>query len=250
MGAGITKPIKPISPRINGTHPIARGLQYDMLLTEGGGTTVTDGVSKTVGTITNTAWTVDRYGKALNFANTDSVVTAPPVTGNPLNGATQYSYEVMFNATGLGGGSIGYLILKGKTNFYLFVQIKVGPVINIFMNYSVLDGTWSFPTTTDGAWHHLVLTMNYGAAAGTAPIVTYDGQLQTLTPGDVPSGTPVADDGTLFIGNNAATAGTRNWQGQIAYVRGWNRILAPNEAQQLYVNPWCIYRQLNLDDSV
>lgn len=238
MTTGLKRPIKPRQAVLNGAHPIARGLVFDSLINERSGAKVRDLAGKLTGAITGApVWQNDIYGTVLSFSGATDGVTYTVPAISKLESMTTFSYECMFNMTGLGGNSTGYIVCKSNAGppYFLISCGASATLIQILAGYTT-PGSWNV-TIAENVMNHLVVNYTFGLTNN--PVAWLNGQPVTVT-NTVPAlGTPQTDTAFLYIGNN--NAGTRNWAGEIAYVRSWNRPLTYSEASQLNANPWCIY---------
>lgn len=236
--------VKPTIPVINWNNPITRGLVFDAPLFERGGTVANDIAGKVKGSITasGATWEVSPFGAGLAFSAAASNVVFSVPANSKMESMTKFTYETLFDYTGLGGGSLGRLFVKGSTNTYFMVFGDSTTLLQITAGFATTSATWTIPAF-ENDWLHMVISMDMGSASNT-PTVYLDGApvtVTTVTPG---LGSAVADDVSFNIGNRVD--GLRNWTGKIAYTRAWNRILAPSEARQQAINPWSIYREAGL----
>lgn len=241
MAIGIKRPIKPARPVIDWGHPSTRGLVFDVPLFEKGGLVAHDIAGGLVGTIAGApTWEQTPYGPGLNFSATGSVVYFNGATSEKFNNLQNLSYECLVNPT---GSTLNYIYCKGITNHVMLIE-TTGTTLNIYFQYATSDGTWSC-TIPINTYHHILITKNY-AVPTAAPCCYVDGVKMALTVGDTASGALEADDNSFYLGNNLESAGTRTFQGDVVYIRAWNRIVTAQEAADLSANPWCIYRKNGL----
>ena len=244
MSYGQWRPAKPRQPVIDGNNPIVNGLVFDALLAERGGTTAQDLIGRLSGAFSGSpAWKTDYYGASLSFSGASDAVKYTIPTGSKLESLTNMSYECLINMTGTGGGATGYVVAKGVGSFapYFLISCKTATTLQILVGFATTAGSWTVPIT-ENAWHHVVVV--YTLNVSNTPVVYVDGTLATVTVSAAPSGTAPSDATNLNIGNNNSS--TRNWAGQIAYVRAWDRLLNQSEVTNLNKNPWCIYRMPGL----
>lgn len=241
---GLKYPLKPLRPVINRDNPITKGLVFDAPFFERGGTVANDIAGRMKGTITasGATWEQNLYGSGLAFSAAASGVLYTVPTGGKLESMTKFSYETVFNYTGLGGGSLGRVLEKGDVNGYFLVYADSSTLLQIFSGRSTTTGQWTFPVTQN-TFYHMVVAYDTTSTSNN-PIVYLNGVPVTVTTTAAPVGTLLADDPTFDIGN--ISGGTRNWAGKLSYMRAWNRILNPSEAKALATNPWAIYKQPGL----
>jgi hypothetical protein len=232
--------LKPRKPVINWENPVTNGLVFDAPLFERGGTVANDLAGSLKGSITasGATWETNLYGADLAFSAAASNVAYTVPVGGKLESLTSMSYEALVYSTGLGGGSLGRIFEKGNTNGYFLCYMESSTLLQIFSGFTT-DGAWNIPFT-ENVWNHVVLTYN-NSSVSNVPVAYINGELVTVTQSQAPVAPLLADDATFNIGNNSG--GTRNWNGKIAYVRAWNRILVPSEVTTLAANPWSIYKQ-------
>jgi hypothetical protein len=242
MATGLKRPLKPQTAVLNNSS-LTRGLVFDTLITERGRGRPQDKAGKLRGTFTGTPTpNNDLYGMNLTFAAATDVIAFTPPTVSKVHGMTKFTYEALVNMTGLGGGSLGYVVVKSNSGPpYFVLNAKAASTMQVLTGFATTQGNWSFPVT-QSKWQHIVARVTMDTT--TTPTVWVDGVKQTLTLITAASGAAPTDNANLFIGNNSA--GTRNWAGQIDYVRAWNRYLTDKEVAQLNVNPWAIYKTIDM----
>ena len=106
--------------------------------------------------------------------------------------------------------------------------------LQFFCQWSGDDGIWYTPTNsvTTGVWTHFALTYN-GSATTNDPIMYLDGVSQTITEVTAPTGTLDTDAASNFVVGNNATPGVRPWDGMLAEIGYYNRILTAAEVSSL-----------------
>lgn len=97
-------------------------------------------------------------------------------------------------------------------------------------NFSTSGGAWSVAKPSTGAWVHYAVTFD-GSSTSNDPIVYKNGSVDTLTERVAPSGTLRTSRTDLYIGSEAGTG--QYWDGRIADVAKWNRILTSTEITNL-----------------
>ncbi|MHB1001902.1 MAG: LamG domain-containing protein [Armatimonadota bacterium] len=174
-----------------------------------------------------------QYGLARSFDSVDDFINC----GKPasLNDISQLSLEVWFKRTGLGGGTVGRHMDKGKW----ILDCPGSQRMSFQRVFSTTNGYWVSPLNSivTGRWYHVVLAYD-ASSAGNTPVFYING-IQAVTSVSVaPVGTASSDAGdSLYIGNN--TALTRGFDGQSGIIRIFNRILSAHEALALYrENAW------------
>lgn len=120
-----------------------------------------------------------------------------------------------------------------STNYHTFIQHDLSNYMVFNANWTSSFGRWSIPNPTDNTWVNEVVTYDFGSTAND-PVWYRNGASQTITERNTPSGTADygKDDGTITIG--AYDDGSaEHWDGKIAEVAIWNRILTAAEAAML-----------------
>lgn len=128
----------------------------------------------------------------------------------------------------------GMRVVGKESSLNAVDNVDVSKGWQFFADWSGADGTWVTPASSIalGAWSNVVGTYNGGATTND-PKVYINGVSQTITEKTTPTGSYPADATLAFrIGNNA-TPGVRAWDGMIAEVGYWNRILTEKEAYML-----------------
>ena len=102
--------------------------------------------------------------------------------------------------------------------------------IEFFAPFTGDDGSWDSPnnSVSTGVWTHVGLTYD-GALTTNDPIIYLGGTSQTISETVTPTGTLELDEASDFVVGNNATPGVRPWDGALAEVGYWNRILTAAE---------------------
>lgn len=90
-------------------------------------------------------------------------------------------------------------------------------------------GVWSINAGATGAWNHYCITYNWGATTND-PIIYLNGTSVTVTERLTPVGTRDNNNTSFYLG---AEAGSNYFDGRLAEVSMWNRILTSTEAASL-----------------
>jgi hypothetical protein len=118
------------------------------------------------------------------------------------------------------------------------VSITTNNQIQFYQKGLTGPGIWNSSTDTVdlNQWRSIVVTRD-ASSPGNAPIIYFDGVAQALTNPSAQSGTTVEEEGTQFVIGNVKSA-TLNYErafdGQIADVRVYDRILSATEAAQIH----------------
>lgn len=100
-------------------------------------------------------------------------------------------------------------------------------------NFSTSGGAWSVSKPSTGAWVHYAVTFD-GSSTSNDPIIYKDAVSQTVTERVAPSGTLRSSRTDLYIGTEAGTG--QYWDGGIAQVAKFNKILSQDEITDLSTN--------------
>lgn len=231
---------KPVNPVLDLSNSITANLVFDSQIDEGSGTTTSDLVNGTSGTIaaSGATWEKNIYGYDLDFSVAASAVNYTVPAG--VQTLAPISIEALYYSRGLGVNGLGRLVDKGTATSRFGIWHADATHIRF-------QAVWGNPTNgfwdvVDAAntWNHYVCTYAFSATTD-VPTIYLNGTSRTLSPTQTPTGSPAADNSTLTIGNRSD--GIRNFDGKIVYVRMWNRILTSTEVSLLYANPWRIYVQ-------
>ena len=220
---GNTTTSSPVVVTVSNTAPPPVGLVAAYAFDEGLGTTVADASGNgNNGTVANTVWTASgKYGRALTFNGTSSMVTIPDA--NSLDLTTGMTLEAWVNPTALSGWRS--TIVKELTGvdaaYSLYVNdnaARPDSTINFGTVGSTVTGTAAVALNS---WTHLASTYD----GSTLRFYVNGVQVSTQTA----SGSIMTTSGVLRIGGNAV------WgefvSGRIDEVRVYNRALAATEIQ-------------------
>lgn len=222
---------------------LTRGLVFDLPLFEKGGVAPRDTVGKLIGTLSGPTWVMTPYGKVLDYSAADSTPTLNFTTPTNINNMNLVSIETLILIR-VAGASNDRIVSKGATSnsWFQFATNTTDLLdFNTSWNGGLNFGEWTF-SVGYGLWRHVVVTYD-GTSSANVPIAYVNGKSVTLTTVTSPSGSRDADTTSLGIGNRSEGVANRSINGQIAYVRMWNRILTAGEVSDLYSNPWEIYRR-------
>jgi len=144
-------------------------------------------------------------------------------------------------ANGWGESDTGRIASKSNSNdigWNIFIELG-GSRLYLRSDWSTTDMLrYASSAITLGQWHHIAITYDSTASAGTDPVIYVDGVSQTLS-GTASEGTVVDDAGSnLEIGHRAG-GDDREWDGSIKNCAIWNRALTATEVQNV------MYKQYN-----
>lgn len=246
--------VKPLVPRINWNNPITKGLVLDASIFEGGGSSPIETIYKRAGSLSGTSvptWKVDQPGNCLDFdgVSGDDLLTYNLTTKQRT--PVQFSVHALVLQRGFGANNAG-CICRVTDNTSSVWALRADSTNGI-----IFQGNWSASTSSTAQWKTTALSNNVWSDI----LVTYDSTSTSNSPMfyqngvQMSSSVVVAASGTygntndtqFLIGNinQTGNALTRTWNGRIAAVEYWMRILNPQEAKSLYTNPWQIYTRPN-----
>lgn len=233
----------PIGAQVNFGHPLAKGLIGCWLLNEGAGSTTGDLVSHGLATIqaASTPWRTSQLGTTLfvtetpahNWAKQTARAVVFPfslVVIHTINGLTNLNTCSPFahgdGATNTNGWDMNYT--PANPAVLQYNAFGAGNVTFSNLSISVAD-TYYFSALT--------LDKNSGTVTG------YLGKLgQTLT----------SQTGTSAAMGTAATEyeignfnEVQQWDGDIATIYYWNRLLSAGELNWLNIEPWALVRPMS-----
>lgn len=101
-----------------------------------------------------------------------------------------------------------------------------------FSSIRTIDGVWNTPASShaNGKWIHCAVTYD-SADTANDPLLYLNGVSQVVAEQTLPVGGQADNSGTGTMGNNAAQ--TRSLDGKLAHLHVYNRILSPNEINQV-----------------
>lgn len=213
MGAGYVAQI--ITPAITvETQP--SGLVAYYPLDENSGTFIHDNSSNAnIGSFVNTpTWTAGKISQSLTFDGATQYVNL----GNPaVTQLTNGTVELWMKSTVVGAASV----MVAKPNGY-WVGVNSGhPALYDWTTSTTCTGTANI---ADGAWHHVVATLQSGVTNGS--IIYVDGvQNKTCT------WTPVSQTSAVALGS---TSSQQYFNGSLDQVKIFNRILSAQEISAEY----------------
>jgi hypothetical protein len=184
--------------------------------------------------MTRTVATLRTGTNALLFnggANTDNINVLRSSTKPDM---TQRTFALWLNVKSLGGGSGGRIILRGAS--YLAVSSAASNSYLLFQQ-ATSGGQFNLTIPNFNTWVHLAVTYDRsgGSPLAAVPIFYINGVASAPTSVIAPTGTITADGANnIIIGNNAAAGGIRCFDGPMADIFVYSRILTPAEILSLY----------------
>ncbi|TSC55221.1 MAG: hypothetical protein LiPW30_687 [Parcubacteria group bacterium LiPW_30] len=187
---------------------------------EGVGTKTGDASGKGInGTVANTTWSSGRFGKALYFNGTDSIVSAP--YNSALDLTNNITMSVWYKKD-VGSGTNKWLLHKATVNTSYAMFIEGGLKMRL-EHPSMQDCLVTEPS--EGVWHHAVSTYD-----GANMKVYVDGVLKNTC---AATGNINLTGGGIEIGM-FSSPGYYPFKGLIDEVRIYNRALTASEILDLY----------------
>lgn len=231
--------------RIDRANGLARGLRLVSLPGVNAGTDLASGAAATVtGTrrATYPGGVTCGFGSALGVNGADRIAT-------PLTGAlTERSVFVRARRNGNGGANVGRLYDKsvGTAGQMAYWDANAQALTyHMFVNGSerLVRAPGSAVAASMGRDFDILITHAFAGNRSTVCIYV-DGALSITQ--EIDGALTDAPTTVLSIGNRGD--GIRGWDGTIALVEAWDRVLTPDEARELSTNPWQIFAAVDDDD--
>lgn len=185
----------------------------------------------------NNGLVADFIGKASTSKVTSNFLLTSPSGTTPGD----RTYFIPFLRNGAGGGNFGRLFQKGSNECYLMED--VGTNTFVFVQSTSGGGNLSTQRFSPSGglsgtvgWHTIAVTIT---AAGTV-LMYLDGVSQGLTGSSYTNGATTQT--SAFVLGNRSTDNARVWNGQLGNLYIFDRVLLPDEIQQLNNNPWQIFQ--------
>ena len=176
------------------------------------------------------AWSDDSpFRHSYDFDGADTKIDAG--SGATLDDVTTLTFAAWVKADGLGELSAGMIASKNRWRLY----IQATEEIAFFADRTSTNGVWSSGSNalTHDTWHFVVVTYD-NTSVSNDPVFYVDGQSITVNEDTTPVGTATSDaSNSLILGN--LTGQNQTWDGHLANVMVFDRILAAEEVQRLYV---------------
>jgi hypothetical protein len=244
--------LKPRQPRIDRSHPLARGLVGAWPMFERGGLTVRDVHRGHDGTLTNMStsdWVSSPYGPALDFDGNNDYIDTPITEHSDV-----YTVSAWINLDSWTAPSEKYnhIVSKGSVfdgdhEFALQFRTHSSDITRRYFGFSTKASGVHYSihspkpaTSTDypaGTWIHLVGVRDRGHQA------MYINGEEKGTP-DGPTTTPCGTSSrNIKIGGPySVISSDAYFNGQIADVKIWNRRLQYSEVLSEFRDPFRLYR--------
>lgn len=181
------------------------------------------------------------FGSTLGTGSTDKIITS-----KSDNCPTERTYFALYKVNSANnGGSLGRIFDKreGADAQVEALLLDQSTSLNIisFGGFWTTNGVWWSPvnTVTPNSWQSCCITYNRSSLTN-VPTMRVNGVLQTVTTFTAPSGTAVNNTSRYAIGNRPSD-NLRVFDGRIACVYMWDRILSAEEQIAISNNPWQIF---------
>lgn len=192
------------------------------------------------------AWIGTGLGYALDFnaVNSRVDVSSCPTIDDIFAGGGTISAWINFDSAG--ESNSGRIANKNDTAGWIF-YLSAGVDIYFLHDFSGGIAYWYADVNlSTNAWHHVTVTYD-NSSTGNDPIIYINGAAKAVTEGAAPSGTAESDAGVdLQIGSNSGL--NRDYDGEIANLYLWDRILSADEAALLYHNNTAMFQQRRISD--
>jgi hypothetical protein len=154
-----------------------------------------------------------------------------------LNGSQQITFCCWVNPDGQGENG-GYLLLLGPPGFgaqYIVRHAQEANKLEISKGDGLgsTAGKWTIPIT-DGAWNGICIRHDF-SNDDNDPTVRVNFKKVTPTETVEPEDTTTSPDPDYYVGNNSVQ--TQTWDGRIAQVQVFNKILTDAEADSALIVP-------------
>jgi len=230
------KPI--LGEKINFAHPLAQGLVACWIMNEGCGNKIYDlSENRNVGTLSNASWTLYENGSALDFNDTNSSVEIED--NDSLDGYTEMSWSFWVIPRDIAEDTAGFITKYDAVNGKRSWAVRQAEAINEIQLFISGDGTTFAHAESSGfnliddALTHIVVVKK-----GAVGYFYKDGQFIS-SEGGLAS--------VIYAGSEDVAIGRYRavfFDGLIDNIQIYNRALTPDEAQQLYYEPYAMFEHI------
>lgn len=186
---------------------------------------------------------------SVDFGTTDTQGKFEHTTANILNSGNDFTFCGWVYAEGVGEteGRVFIFDETETTGFFILKHVSaangsVGLDINID---STTDGSYRLTTFTDNAWNSVCISYDFSTT--TTPVVRINSASVTPTVttavSPAPSGVALPQTG-VCVGNRNSQS--RAWDGNLAHMQFWDRILSSTEMDQAVSAPGSVTSGLRL----
>lgn len=237
--------MKPFSgSRLRIGHPLSRGLISHWLMNEGSGRFINNLNGGGIGTFFGDVnWNVGKFGPCLAFDGVEDYVNIPKRT--TLAGKSQATISVWIYSVSFSTAPYVYCEATSTSGYArLGIRISTGGIIYVYWIDSANDPSGDCGTFTSATalsllkWYHVVVVFD---SVSDYHSIYINGVLDKLqNTAALALGTSVTCGiriGLLPVG------GTSNFNGKIDNVMVFDRALSGTEIQQLYLDPFSMFRR-------
>jgi len=230
------KPI--LGEKINFAHPLAQGLVACWIMNEGCGNKIYDlSENRNVGTLSNASWTLYENGSALDFNDTNSSVEIED--NDNLDGYAEMSWSFWVIPRDIAEDTVGFVTKYDAVNGKRSWAVRQAETNNEIQLFISGDGTTFAHVESSGfnliddALTHIVVVKK-----GTVGYFYKNGQFISSAGGLA---------SIIYAGSEGVAIGRYRavfFDGLIDNVQIYNRALTPDEAQQLYYEPYAMFEHI------
>lgn len=167
---------------------------------------------------------------ARDLTAANQYISFTSVTGQNSLTSITISAWIRPDSKGFDAGDPYGRIFQKNGRFSFYVDGDVSPTFGFTAGFSTRNGDWGATYGSLGSFgtlHHVAVTYNSSSTTND-PILYLDAAAQTLAAYDInPIGTINSDGTNLMIG--ATSSGSGDYDGLIAEVAVWNRVLSADE---------------------
>jgi hypothetical protein len=232
-----------LGAQINRAHPLARGLVGYWIMNEGSGKRVGDiSGSGNHGTATNFAlsgntsnWLGSQFGGCLNFDGTDDHVDCGNGVSMQFVDGNSFSMSCWVYPTST---ATNHALMANAAAYNLYCPSTSGQIYVDFAKPNVANSgqTSSSTPISVNKWTHIIVTVKYNGSAGVIKFYI-NGELRGNAKTNWSANPTAANySASMRIGSSLSDGGYY-FPGFIDECRMYNRLLLPEEAMRLYMQP-------------
>ena len=210
----------------------ASGTSTHWRFDDGSGSTATDSIGRSPGTLVNSpSWVTGKLGGALTLNGANQYVSVSTNSSDLNIGAGDFSISLWMQRSSDVTGK--RLLYKGASANDQIGYALMGPSSNalrLILCNGVTRLTTDCPIPNLNQWYHAVFTVDRTSGKATSYL---NGVYQAHTDISAYNGADITNTKNLLIGA-ADSTGWLAWPGKVDDVRAYKRVLTANEARQLY----------------
>jgi hypothetical protein len=194
------------------------------------------------GAITNALWVPSKFGPGLEFDASGDYINCGPCGGKVFQNGNPVTIVTWVRIDSV-GQTAGRIVDKATSTAGPMLTITATSTIHFQADAGIdVIREASDNSVTYGQYSHIAVTWDGSLTAANVHIYINGRECsyQTTSDGTVPFVNNAAAN--LYIGNNASSA-LRCFDGVINYVMIYNRTLSATEVQQLYIDPFGMFRR-------